>query len=456
MEQQEQHSFAINVPPPIISLTPSITRRRLSSQFSEPTRPINSGRRLSWVSLQGRLIGAEEASLGRTINGGLSREEIVAWDLFSPIHRILIVAIVAVASNDLKKLKQIQSLRRSVELRDQVLLSMQQKLDNLCDQMNNMKERPEITDNDNSCDTNGEFQFSNCFQSNKSKHLSCDCCSCDHHQDLFNDVDSFADTYSGDVMSKFKMTHSITTEQEERRMSDLSDWASSVTSAADMQLSALGIEQEVYNLQKECEEKDATIKELSTAIRSAEIAGSKRIAELEDVIRRKNMTITKLKKDMIVLEQKVMHLARLRRPSSAPLTVNTQKLPMMTDNVLYNMDSSTSPSSSDSDSDMKSQPQISDTRESASTVNPPMAVTMHPVRSPLVSSNVNDPARRSQNLIKTPKSQPVSPLTENIVNRRRNSTLRPKQVPSPLGDMKRNRRRNSLGSKDGVTSKRWT
>lgn len=48
--------------------------------------------------------------------------------------------------------------------------------------------------------------------------------------------DSFVDAASGDVMSKFKMTHSITTEQEERRMSDLSDWASSITSAADMQV----------------------------------------------------------------------------------------------------------------------------------------------------------------------------------------------------------------------------
>lgn len=437
----------------MISLTPFQTpsQRRLSSQFSEPTRPITSTRKLSWVSLQGRLIGADEASRGKSIKGGLSREEIVAWDLFSPMHRILIVAVVAVASNDLKKLKEIQSLRRSVELRDQILLSMQQKLDNLCEQMNTMKERPENMDDDSS-NNNGEFQLSNCFQLKKSKDLSCEFCSCERNQDLFNDADSFVDAASGDVMSKFKMTHSITTEQEERRMSDLSDWASSVTSAADMQLSALGVEQEIYNLQRECDEKDATIKELTTAIRSAEIASSKRIAELEDIIRRKNMTITKLKKDMVVLEQKVMHFARLRRTSSTPLTVSTQKLPMMTDNVLYNMDSSTSPSSSDSDSDMKIQPQIvSDPRESDSIVNSPM----HPAGDLLVSSNVNGSARRSQSSIKTPKPQPVSSLTENVVNRRRNSTLRPKQVPSPLGDMKRNRRRNSLGSKDGVTSKRW-
>lgn len=112
----------IHAPPPTISLTnfsPSTTpsQRRLSSQFSEPTRPINSSRRLSWLSLQGRLIDAEEASLGSSIKGGLSKDEVIAWDLFSPIHRILIVAVVAVATNESKKSRIISSLRRSVELR---------------------------------------------------------------------------------------------------------------------------------------------------------------------------------------------------------------------------------------------------------------------------------------------------------------------------------------------------
>lgn len=42
-----------------------------------------------------------------------------------------------------------------------------------------------------------------------------------------------------------------------------------------LQLSSLAIEQDMYNLQKECEEKDATIKELSTILHSSEVLGSK-------------------------------------------------------------------------------------------------------------------------------------------------------------------------------------
>ncbi|XP_016191926.1 uncharacterized protein LOC107632785 isoform X1 [Arachis ipaensis] len=44
-------------------------------------------------------------------------------------------------------------------------------------------------------------------------------------------------------------------------------------------------------------------------------ANYKRATELEDIIRRKNSTISKLKKDLAVLEQKVMQLTRERRAS---------------------------------------------------------------------------------------------------------------------------------------------
>lgn len=116
-------------------------------------------------------------------------------------------------------------------------------------------------------------------------------------------------------------------EQEERRMSDLSDWASSVTSTAEIQvhegsrtnkivdygywtlvhilkrdskrdndfvflllvlhfhiflfiswitqMNTLAIEQDIYNLKRDCEDKDATIKELTTLLHSSDIAGSK-------------------------------------------------------------------------------------------------------------------------------------------------------------------------------------
>ncbi|PIA39500.1 hypothetical protein AQUCO_02600152v1 [Aquilegia coerulea] len=459
-EEEEQDNNFINAfshsSPSLISLanfSPSIktsSSRRLSSQFNEPTRPINSDRRLSWVSLEGRLIGAEEATSAKTIKGNLGLNEIIAWDLFTPIHRVLIVAIIAVATNDLKKSRQISSLKRSVDLRDQVLSSMQQKLDSLCDQVNTMKERPENGEEFLFVKSD-EFEFSNDIQSKGRKLSSCGCCFCEAHQFLPNAMGSFEKTSGGDEPFKFKMPHTYIAEQEERRMSDFSDWASSVTSAADNQLNALGIEQDIYNLQRECEEKDATIKELSAAVRATDVAGSKRIAELEDVIRRKNMIITKLKKDMVVLEQKVVHLVRLRRPSSVS-TVNTQELPFMADNVLYDMDSTTSPSSSDSDSEFKNRPPLSGPHEHH-----------------IISSNENDSAARSQRAtsvkasVSSPrkadrdrKQQPISPLKEKSMNQRPTSTvtLRPKHVVSTHADMKRTRRR-SLGSKEATPLKRW-
>lgn len=62
-------------------------------------------------------MGAEEASSATTIGGGLSPGEAVAWELFSPMHRILVVAVVAVAAANSKKNRQIFRLRKSVELR---------------------------------------------------------------------------------------------------------------------------------------------------------------------------------------------------------------------------------------------------------------------------------------------------------------------------------------------------
>ncbi|KAK1269273.1 hypothetical protein QJS04_geneDACA013925 [Acorus gramineus] len=45
------------------------------------------------------MIGAQEATSARTIGGGLGRDETLAWELLSPLHRVLIVAVVAVAAN---------------------------------------------------------------------------------------------------------------------------------------------------------------------------------------------------------------------------------------------------------------------------------------------------------------------------------------------------------------------
>ena len=56
-------------------------------------------------------------------------------------------------------------------MQDQVLSSMQQKLDCLCEQLNNKNmELPQI----------------DVFGSEKTKFVDCGCCLCDQHHDMFN------------------------------------------------------------------------------------------------------------------------------------------------------------------------------------------------------------------------------------------------------------------------------
>nr|XP_043613753.1 uncharacterized protein LOC122585694 [Erigeron canadensis] len=320
--------------PPWVTVSPfpHPSPRRLSSQFTPPTRPIQSVKNLAWVSLQGRIVGAEEASSYKAIGGGLKEKEAVAWEMFSPMHRVLIVAVIAVAAGYSKKNKIIAHLKRSVEIRDQVLLGMQEKLDNLCKQVNYFTDKPDIS------------SYSVELSSNGCKH--CDFCQVTPE---YKEGESATKVVDNDDNIKFKMGNDV--EQEERRMSDLSDWAPSVSSSVDVQWNT-PVEQDIVELQKECEKKDETIKELSAFLNSAESHHSKRITELEDIIRRKNMLITKLRKDMMVLEQKVIHLTRLRRPSSSKSSSSSKKLPVMADNLIYDMDSTTSPSD-DSDSSVK-------------------------------------------------------------------------------------------------------
>lgn len=109
--------------PAHVSLTPfspipSTSARRLSSCFVGPSHPVPAARRLAWVSLQGRLVNTEEASSARAVNvGGLAPAEAAAWELFSPLHRFLIVAVIGVAAAESKKNGQISRLQKSVQLR---------------------------------------------------------------------------------------------------------------------------------------------------------------------------------------------------------------------------------------------------------------------------------------------------------------------------------------------------
>lgn len=69
------------------------------------------------MSLQGRIVNAEESSSSKAIGGGLSREETLAWELFTPFQRFLIVAVIGVAVAESKKNKLISQLKKSVNLR---------------------------------------------------------------------------------------------------------------------------------------------------------------------------------------------------------------------------------------------------------------------------------------------------------------------------------------------------
>nr|GEZ61189.1 hypothetical protein [Tanacetum cinerariifolium] len=94
---------------------------------------------------------------------------------------------------------------------DQVLSEMQEKLDKLCEQVNYFKNKPDIS--------SYNFEFS--------------CCKCqhgDHHQAIWkhNEGDLRTKDVDDDEIIKFEMVNDV--EQEERRMSNLSDWAPSGSS----------------------------------------------------------------------------------------------------------------------------------------------------------------------------------------------------------------------------------
>ncbi|XP_064940870.1 uncharacterized protein LOC135594419 isoform X2 [Musa acuminata AAA Group] len=394
--------------------------RRLSGCFEEPSRP--ALKKIAWVSLQGRLVGAEEATSAGAIGGGLSADEAVAWDLFSPLHRVLVVAVVAAAAYNSKRARQIEQFQRSVELRDQVLLSMQQKLDNLCEQMNSLQDQPV-----------------KCISG-----LSLE-------NDQFNAED--ATGIESAKEEAFNADNLIPTEQEERRMSDLSDFNWSVTSSVDFQLSALASEQEFYNLRKECEEKDAKIKELAIAVDAFRAADCKRITELEEIIRRKNLVISKLKKDKAVLEKQVVELTRLRRSSSTALDTSNLQPPVMANNILYDM-SSTSPSSSDPDSPMTSKQYHS--QRSVAEDNPQRHdIRMAEIISP---SSVEHLIPLNKSNDGSLKQQFISPLKENqrIQRSEPASALRQRRIVHFSEDSKRTRRAAHQKANYTSSKMRWT
>ncbi|KAF8118158.1 hypothetical protein N665_0006s0151 [Sinapis alba] len=321
---------------PFSSLTPPPSARLLSRHVTPRTRPLQPSPPLTYLSLQGLL---DEASSTRSIGGGLSREEALAWELFTPYQRFLIVAVIGVAAAESKKNGVIRKLQKSVDLRDKVLSSMQQKLDDLCQQLNNAKDRSGKVSDHDADDLQSAIKEK--FGSENVRFVECGCWLCDqhHHHSSHATQDK---AHAGMV---------IDVEPEERRMSYLSDWCSSDTTAAEIHFDNFSLDQDMLSLRKECQEKDETIKDLTSFLQLTNKAGSKRETELEEIVRRKKTIIKKLKRDVLVLEEKVSQLTKPkpRRSSCSAAIPSTREFPMRLDNLLYDMDVSTASSSSDSE-----------------------------------------------------------------------------------------------------------
>ncbi|RWW26649.1 hypothetical protein GW17_00008959 [Ensete ventricosum] len=262
---------------------------------------------------------------------------------------------------------------------DQVLLSMQQKLDNLCEQMHSLQDQPV------KCISGLTLE-----------------------NDQFN-----AEVKKLQVASQF--CGSRTSLLELNPESGSLPFCRHVSSGLHGgKLSALASEQEFYNLRKECEEKDAKIKELAIA---------------------------------------VVELTRLRRSSSAALDTSNLQPPVMANNILYDM-SSTSPSSSDPDSPMTSKqyhsqrcvtgdnPQHHDLRM-AEIISPSSVEHLIPLK------KSNDGSL---------KQQFISPLKENRRIQRSEpvSALRQRRFVHSSEDSKRNRRAAHQKAIYTSSTKRWT
>ncbi|CAN8299485.1 unnamed protein product [Cochlearia groenlandica] len=424
---------------PNSSLFPPPSARLLSSHVTHRTKPVQSSQPLAYISLQGLLVNSDVATSARSIGVGLSKDETLAWELFTPYQRFLIVAVIGVAAAESKKNGVIRKLQKSVDSRDQVLSSMQEKLDDLCQQLNLAKDRSlnesKVLDHDEIQST-----FIERFGSEKVNFVDCGCWLCDQHHHSSPAIQDKAPTslvIDGDV--------------EERRMSYMSDWCSSVTSAAEIHFDNLSLDQDMLSLRKECQEKDATIKDLTSFLRLTNKAGSKRETELEEIVRRKKTIIKKLKKDVLVLQEKVTQLTRLQRSSYSPATPNTREFSMRVDNLLYDMDASTA-SESSSDSETYS----NTPRQTLLEDSPVNSMKEEP--SDLVQTHKSAPAKSSVSLVKPMKSYTmVSPSTNRKPVSVSSSASSRTRRASTTGDSKKQRRPSQVASRDSSSGshKRW-
>lgn len=144
----------------------------------------------------------------------------------------------------------------------------------------------------------------------------------------------------------------------------------------------------------------------------------------------------------------LVHLTRLRRPSFT--SSNIRQLPVMAENLLYDMDSTTGSSSSDSEYPPRNRPQaclVKNQDTSAASSDVASRRKENSEQESGCGSLMKQTDRRQ-------KSRPVSPLKEKSMNEDLGPISKPMKLLSAGGDLK-TRRRAQTGSNAAASQKRW-
>nr|GEU52269.1 putative F-box domain-containing protein [Tanacetum cinerariifolium] len=149
------------------------------------------------------------------------------------------------------------------------------------------------------------------------------------------------------------------------------------------------------------------------------------------------------RKSIRLTRSKVIHLMRLRRPSSSKSSSSSKKLPVMSDNLIYDMDSTTGPSD-DSDSSTKKKHRA------------PNNINKEELHAPILSRQ-NPTAKSSEQPLRS-----NSPLKERSLNQQANSAVIPKskskesRSSSGGGKIRNGTSSNAAKSRVSGQLRRWT
>ena len=122
----------------------------------------------------------------------------------------------------------------------------------------------------------------------------------------------------------------------------------------------------------------------------------------------------------------------------------------MAENLLYDMDSTTSPSSSDSDSSPSNQPHAPVAKAEEISVKNIYSSTRNQMSTP-----AKPPGSFVRPTNQSSKSRSISPLKEISTNWKSNSNSSSRQKQAVGDSSRKSRRRHLAGSKDATPQKRW-